>query len=56
MYCKNCKNLEVIVGGDTLEYYCHCFKVFIDASVIHLMGRFCARFEEEDNGNDKEAL
>ena len=53
MYCKNCKKLEIVVGGDTLEYYCNCFKVFIDASVIHLMGRFCIRFEEENNGNSQ---
>ena len=50
MYCQKCRKLEVIVGGDTLEYYCNCFKVFIDATVLHLMGRFCIRFEkEEDN-------
>ena len=28
--CKSCENLEPIVGGDYVVYYCHSFKVFIE--------------------------
>jgi len=49
MDCKSCKSLEPVVGGDTIVYFCHAFKIFIDRSALFLIGRFCVEYKEVKN-------
>ena len=55
MDCQSCRNIEVVVGGDHVIYFCHAFKVFVSRSKLFFFGRFCISYKERrenDNEND----
>ena len=50
MTCQDCKNLETIVGGDVLAYYCPILNCQIYFPIIQ--GKVCP-YKEKENGEDR---